>query len=102
MNEDTIICRCEDVTYGQIVRAIDDGFTTLEEIKRMLRCGMGACQGRTCVRLISQILAERTGQSMHEITPPTARPPSMPVELGVLAGKADEAAVERESGGGAS
>jgi bacterioferritin-associated ferredoxin len=100
LKEETIICRCEDVTYGQIVRAIENGFTTLEEIKRMLRCGMGACQGRTCVRLISQIIAERTGRSMHEITPPTARPPSMPVELAVLAGKADETGGEREPGGG--
>jgi len=101
LTEETIICRCEDVTYGQIVKAIEDGFTTLEEIKRMLRCGMGACQGRTCVRLISQIIAERTGQSMHEITPPTARPPSMPVELAVLAGEAEETA-GRDSTGGAS
>jgi len=100
LDEKTIICRCEDVTYGQIIKAIDEGFTTLEEIKRMLRCGMGACQGRTCLRLISQIIAERTGQSIHEITLPTARPPAMPIELGVLAGKADSAAGEREPGGG--
>jgi NAD(P)H-nitrite reductase large subunit len=90
LTKETIICRCEDVTYGQIIEAIEDGFTTVEEIKRMLRCGMGACQGRTCVRLISQIIANRTGRPMHEISPPTYRPPSMPVELAILAGKADE------------
>jgi NAD(P)H-nitrite reductase large subunit len=101
LKEETIICRCEDVTYGQILKAIDEGFTTLEEIKRMLRCGMGACQGRTCVRLISRIIAERTGRPMHEIMPPTARPPSMPVELAVLAGEAQEAADEHDSTGGA-
>ena len=100
MNEETIICRCEDVTYRQIVKAIDDGFTTVEEIKRMLRCGMGACQGRTCVRLISQIIAERTGRSMHEIALLTARPPAMPIELAVLAGEVKETMGEREPGGG--
>jgi len=100
LKEETIICRCEDVTYGQIIKAIDDGFTTLEEIKRMLRCGMGACQGRTCVRLISQIIAERTGRSLHEITPPTTRPPAMPIELAVLAGEAEKAVGDGEPGGG--
>jgi bacterioferritin-associated ferredoxin len=90
LKEDTIICRCEDVTYGQIIKAIDDGFTTIEEIKRMLRCGMGACQGRTCVRLICHIIAARTGRPVDQISLPTARPPAMPVELAVLAGEADE------------
>lgn len=102
MKEETIICRCEDITYGQITKAIDDGFTTLEEIKRMLRCGMGACQGRTCVRLISQIVAERTGRLMHEIVPPTARPPSMPIELSILAGEAEETTGGNRSTGGGS
>ncbi|MCK5596510.1 MAG: (2Fe-2S)-binding protein, partial [Candidatus Eisenbacteria sp.] len=50
MNRDVIICRCEDVTYGEIVDVIDEGLTTTEEIKRVLRCGMGPCQGRTCSR----------------------------------------------------
>ena len=61
MNRDVIICRCEDVTYGEIADAIDDGLTTTEEIKRVLRCGMGPCQGRTCSRLIARMIAERTG-----------------------------------------
>ena len=90
MTEDTIICRCEDVTYGQIVRAIDQGFATMEEIKRMLRCGMGACQGRTCGRLIAQIISARTGKPLGQIAQPTFRPPAMPTELAILAGEPDE------------
>lgn len=90
MTEDTIICRCEDVTYGQIVEAIEQGFATMEEIKRMLRCGMGACQGRTCGRLIAQILALKTGKSIAEIALPTFRPPLGPTELAILAGEAHE------------
>ena len=90
MTEDTIICRCEDVTYGQIVEAIQAGFTTIEEIKRMLRCGMGACQGRTCERLIAQIVAAKTGVPVAQIKQATARPPAIPTELAVLAGEADE------------
>ncbi len=90
MTEDTVICRCEDVTYGQILTAIEKGFTTTEEIKRMLRCGMGACQGRTCGRLIAQMISAETGASINLVAMPTVRPPSAPVELAILAGELDE------------
>jgi bacterioferritin-associated ferredoxin len=90
VTRDTIICRCEDVTYGQIVEAIEAGFTTTEEIKRMLRCGMGACQGRTCGRLIAHIISTQTGVPLGQIAPPTFRPPTIPTELAVLAGESDE------------
>ena len=90
MRDDTIICRCEDVTYGEIVRAIERGLTTLEEIKRVLRCGMGPCQGRTCSRLIARIIAETTGRPVAEIAHPTVRPPTRPIEIGIMAGGDDE------------
>jgi len=90
VTDNTVICRCEDVTYGQIVSAIQKGCRTVDEIKRMLRCGMGACQGRTCVRLISQIIAAQTGVALGQIAQPTFRPPAMPTELAVLAGEANE------------
>ena len=90
MKDDVIICRCEDVTYGEIVRAIDAGLRTTEEIKRILRCGMGPCQGRTCSRLIARIIAERTGAPSSAVRFPAVRPPSRPVEIGVLAGKRHE------------
>jgi bacterioferritin-associated ferredoxin len=85
MNRDVIICRCEDVTYGEIVDVIDEGLTTTEEIKRVLRCGMGPCQGRTCSRLIARIVAEKTGAKVADVPYPTVRPPSRPVEIGTLA-----------------
>jgi bacterioferritin-associated ferredoxin len=85
MNRDVIMCRCEDVTYGEIVDVIDEGLTTTEEIKRVLRCGMGPCQGRTCSRLIARIIAEKTGAKVADVPYPTVRPPSRPVEIGTLA-----------------
>ena len=90
MKDDVIICRCEDVTYGEIVRAIDSGLRTTEEIKRILRCGMGPCQGRTCSRLIARIISERTGSPLAEVELPRARPPARPVEIGTLAEEGDE------------
>jgi bacterioferritin-associated ferredoxin len=90
VKDDVIICRCEDVTHGEIAGAVDSGLRTAEEIKRILRCGMGPCQGRTCSRLIARIIAERTGAPASTIQVPTVRPPSRPVEIGVLAGKRHE------------
>jgi NAD(P)H-nitrite reductase large subunit len=83
---DLIICRCEEVTRGEILQAIAEGARTLIEIKWRTRAGMGLCQSKTCRRLVSQILAEQTGQTMAEINPATYRPPVRPVELGVMAG----------------
>jgi bacterioferritin-associated ferredoxin len=85
MNRDVIICRCEDVTHGEIADAIDAGLTTTEEIKRVLRCGMGPCQGRTCSRLIARMIAERTGARVADVPYPAVRPPTRPVEIGTLA-----------------
>lgn len=47
-DKDIIICRCEEITKGEIIQAIRDGATTVDGIKRMTRAGKGLCQGRTC------------------------------------------------------
>ena len=87
---DTIICVCEDVTRRRIEEAIDrDGAQSVDGIKRLLRCGMGPCQGKTCQRLIMQILARKLNRSIEEFKPQTYRGPMKPVSLGLLA-KADD------------
>ncbi|MBF0409602.1 MAG: (2Fe-2S)-binding protein [Candidatus Riflebacteria bacterium] len=74
-----IVCRCQDVTEEEVVAAIRQGATTVDEIKRLVRAGMGACQGRTCRRLVSQIISRELGKPTSEIYPPTFRPPNLPV-----------------------
>ncbi len=83
--EEEIVCRCEDVSLKEILEAIDKGYTTLDQLKRYLRIGMGHCQGRTCMRLVAGILAKRLGKKMDEIEWPTVRPPILPVEIAKLA-----------------
>lgn len=83
--KNSIICRCEDVLLEEVERVIDEGYTNLEEIKRLLRCGMGPCQGRTCLILIAQILSRKTGRSISQMQFPTARPPIRPVLLAIFA-----------------
>ena len=61
-DDDMIVCRCEEITKGEIRRAVHDGMFTLTEIRRYLRTGMGLCQGRTCELLVQQILLYQTGE----------------------------------------
>jgi bacterioferritin-associated ferredoxin len=85
MCDKIFICRCEDLTEEEIIQAIDEGYTTLEELKCKLRLGMGPCQGRSCLSLARRILCQKTGIKTEEITLPASRPPIVPVSLGTLA-----------------
>lgn len=82
MEDDLIICRCEEVTKGEICDVIRQGARTADEVKRLTRAGMGLCQGKTCRRLVNRILAEETGRHIAEITPSSFRPPVRPIQLG--------------------
>jgi bacterioferritin-associated ferredoxin len=84
-DDDMVICRCEEITKGTIKEAIRNGMQTLNGIKRITRAGMGLCQGQTCQRLVSQILAEELGLSIAEIEPTTARGPVRPLRLSAFA-----------------
>jgi len=83
--EDTIICRCEDLTLADIRYWLDRGCLTLDELKRMSRCGMGPCGGRTCRPLVTREVARRRGVPVEEVELPRFRPPTRPVLLGSLA-----------------
>ncbi|MBC7129100.1 MAG: (2Fe-2S)-binding protein [Thermoplasmatales archaeon] len=79
-----IVCRCEDITEEEIIRAIDEyDCETLDELKHILRLGMGHCQGRTCLIIAARILANKKGKRIEEIIP-SFRPPDEPVEIGIL------------------
>jgi len=83
--DDLIICRCEEITRGEIKEAIRNGMQTVSGIKRITRAGMGLCQGQTCQRLVTQIIADELGQSPAGIDPATARGPVRPLKLAVFA-----------------
>ncbi|USS40564.1 (2Fe-2S)-binding protein [Thermococcus aggregans] len=85
-----IICRCNDVTLEEIEALIDQGITDIETIKRLLRIGMGPCQGRTCLPMVISIIARKTGKSPEEIKLPATRTPVRPVPAGVLVGEMNE------------
>lgn len=84
-DDDLIICRCEEITKGEIKDAIRNGMRTLNGIKRITRAGMGLCQGQTCQRLVTQILASELGVAPGKVEPTTARAPVRPLKLSVFA-----------------
>jgi bacterioferritin-associated ferredoxin len=84
-DDDLVICRCEEITRGEIKEAIRNGMTTLSGIKRVTRAGMGLCQGQTCQELVTRLLAEELGVKPHEVEPMTARGPVRPLRMDVFA-----------------
>ncbi|HHV43518.1 MAG TPA: FAD-dependent oxidoreductase [Firmicutes bacterium] len=56
-----VICRCEQITEGEIVEAIRRGARTVDGVKFRARAGMGRCQGGFCQPLVVQILARELG-----------------------------------------
>ncbi|MDR1572603.1 MAG: (2Fe-2S)-binding protein [Clostridiales Family XIII bacterium] len=85
-DDDMFVCRCEEVTVGEVRQAISDGAIDVVGVKRRTRAGMGLCQGRTCERLVQQILAQELGKSPAEVGSSSVRPPVRPITFGALAG----------------
>ena len=95
-DDDMIICRCEEVTKGEIRKAVHDGMFTLTEIRRYLRTGMGLCQGQTCAKLVKGIVARELNVSPAELEPATSRAPMRPIEMRVFAAESKEGEEDEE------
>lgn len=86
--DDTALCRCEEVTLGDVKTAVLEGARSMETVKMVTRAGMGDCQGRMCERLVSEALLG--AMDPYEPSRDTAelysiRPPLHPVPLETLA-----------------
>jgi NADPH-dependent 2,4-dienoyl-CoA reductase/sulfur reductase-like enzyme len=87
--DEVIACRCEDVTAGQIRRAVRLGASGPNQVKAFLRCGMGPCQGRVCGPIVSAVIARARGVPIGEIGTYRPRAPYKPITVGTLAGVVD-------------
>ncbi len=83
---DTVVCRCEDVTRGEIDAAIDAGADDINQLKHFTRCGMGPCQGRYCADAVQELMAQKLDRPREATGQWTGRPPLRPVPLGELIG----------------
>lgn len=87
--DDTIVCRCEHVTAGEIRELIRKGYRDINEIKTVTRACMGACGAKTCAPLIHRIFKEE-GVPFNKVTDPSRRPVFIEVPLGLFAGETGE------------
>lgn len=90
--DDTIVCRCEEITSGQIREAARLGATGPNQVKAFLRAGMGPCQGRMCGTVVAGLIAETRGASMEEVGALRPRAPFKPMTVGELAREPQDAA----------
>lgn len=89
-DDEAMICRCEGITRREIRELIAEGYTTVDEIKRISRAGMGPCQARTCGPLIADEIARMTGQPRDSVTPSVHRPPIVAQPIAFFTGGDDE------------
>ncbi|SIO10668.1 NAD(P)/FAD-dependent oxidoreductase [Halodesulfovibrio marinisediminis] len=82
---ETVVCRCENVTVGEIREVISQGAHDPNEIKIITRAGMGPCQGRMCGAAINELLAEELESTPDEVGYLTIRPPLKGVPLSEIA-----------------
>ena len=115
-NDDLLICRCEEVGLRDLLgvrpprylhydetkfarrdlRSLTaDGPINQDQIKRLTRAGMGACQGRRCREQVQVLLAMQGNQQTGSVPMPSYRAPLRPLPLHVLAAH-DESATMRE------
>jgi NADPH-dependent 2,4-dienoyl-CoA reductase/sulfur reductase-like enzyme len=87
--DDTVICRCEEVTAGDIRGYAKLGCLGPNQTKAFGRAGMGPCQGRYCGLTVTALLANANGQSPNATGYYRIRPPLKPVTLGELAAMGD-------------
>lgn len=86
-----IICRCEDVSLHDIHTLLHQGYTRFEDLKRLLRVGMGPCQGNTCMLLIKREIANFLHQDISEVKGHVVRPLTLGVPLhAIVKGESDQ------------
>lgn len=84
-SDDTIVCRCEEITAGAVRDAVRMGCSGPNQVKSFLRCGMGPCQGRLCGPTVTELIAAERGMSPSEVGYYRLRPPVKPITLAELA-----------------
>ncbi len=85
-DDETMVCRCEEVTAGELRRVAAMGCPGPNQAKAFTRCGMGPCQGRMCGLTSAAVLAAAGGRSMTDVGHLRIRPPIKPITVGELAG----------------
>ncbi|SNR65679.1 NAD(P)/FAD-dependent oxidoreductase [Blastococcus mobilis] len=88
LTEDTVVCRCEEVTVGRLRSALPLGADDARSAKLLARPGMGWCQGRVCGYAVSCVMSAWTGVPPSPVSI-AARSVASPLRLGTVAATED-------------
>ncbi|MGG5809059.1 FAD-dependent oxidoreductase [Falsiroseomonas sp. CW058] len=83
--DETVLCRCEEVTAGRVREAVTLGCLGANQTKAFTRAGMGPCQGRICGPAVHGVIAAARGVDPAAVDPFRTRFPTKPLTLGELA-----------------
>jgi NADPH-dependent 2,4-dienoyl-CoA reductase/sulfur reductase-like enzyme len=85
--DEVIVCRCEEVTAGELRSFVKLGCLGPNQAKSFGRCGMGPCQGRLCGLTVTEVIADARSVPPETVGYYRIRPPIKPLTLGELAGE---------------
>lgn len=79
----TLICRCEEVSAGEIRQVVREGHWEINRVKAHCRVGMGRCQGRMCGAAAAEIIAQCSDRAIDQVGRLRAQAPIKPLPFGV-------------------
>jgi NADPH-dependent 2,4-dienoyl-CoA reductase/sulfur reductase-like enzyme len=82
--DETIVCRCDEVSAGDIRQAANLGAQGPNQLKAFTRAGMGPCQGRMCAQVVTAVLAAAQDRTPADVGLMRVRMPITPVSIGEL------------------
>ncbi|KEZ74085.1 hypothetical protein C5I_0109105 [Pseudomonas syringae pv. syringae FF5] len=94
--DDTLVCRCEEVSAGEIRSAVQDGHWEINRVKAMCRVGMGRCQGRMCGLAAAEIIARESGRSVEHVGRLRGQAPIKPLPFGLGMQPVEKQSVETQ------
>ncbi|MDA8962077.1 2Fe-2S iron-sulfur cluster-binding protein [Congregibacter sp.] len=84
VSDDTIVCRCEEISLGQFRAGLAGDTAHIGALKLATRAGMGCCQGRYCGPVAARLVAQSSGQTLSDYSYFAPRVPIKPVSIAAL------------------
>jgi len=84
-DDETVLCRCENIKIKDVRKAVGEGVREVNELKIVTRCGMGPCQGRMCGPAMAEVVGAELALSPDQVGVLKIRPPLKPIPLGEIA-----------------
>lgn len=81
--DDLVVCRCEQVSAGEIRETVRAGHWEINRVKATCRVGMGRCQGRVCGAAAAELIACESGRAIDQVGRLRGQSPLKPLPFGV-------------------